>query len=129
MITVLHEIVTLRELGPWSTLLARVVPVLQTMAVVNIVVEPLKAFNLLSLLLENFALVIELPQLLILQQFKLSLGEFLHLLNLLRIAGQTFEILLYLAHEVRLLFLLVCIWIASWLRLLNDLFSHEFLQL
>ena len=87
MVATLHEIVSLCELGPWSTLLARIVPILQSMAVVNIVVEPLEAFNLLSLLLENFALVIELPQLLVLQQLKLSLGEFLHLLDLLRITS------------------------------------------
>ena len=60
-------------LGSWSSFLVRIMPVFEAMAIVDVIVEPFKSLDLLSLLSQHFSLVIQLSQLLVLEYLQLLL--------------------------------------------------------
>lgn len=97
-------------------------PILEAVAVVELLVEPLQPLDLLGLRLEHLALVINLSQLLVFHHLNLLFGQVCHLFHLLRvIANQFFEIRLHLLHEVDLLLILIAVAVMGcWL--LDDLF-------
>ena len=55
----------------WPSFLVRFMPVFKAMAIVDVIVEPFKSLDLLRLLSQHFSLVVQLPQLFILEDLEL----------------------------------------------------------
>ena len=58
-------------LRSWPPFLVRVMPVFESMTIVDVIVEPFKSLDLLCLLSQHFSLIVQLSQLFILEYLEL----------------------------------------------------------